>query len=1182
MDHSKAERIGPYRVLDLMGEGGSGRVFRCVHVPTGRRAAIKLPTSSTPARREALRREIATVRRLNNTGHVGVIQLFDSGTFEGSPWYAMDYVQGANLATFRRQLWDACPALLEELVPSTRPASSAMLGAVESVDARPATVMEASGVAGVMAAFEPARMNPSKPPAGAGQLELLLRVAADLADTLDLIHAEGVVHGDLAPRNVIVRARDNRPILVDFGYSLYTHLAGVARELPHVFDALHGTPGYLAPERILKGPLDPRCDLYGFGCILYELVAGRQPFSGITPADLLQQHLRAQPRAASVYVAGVPLELEQLLEQLLAKEPAERLLTAGDVAAILRSLSGENRVRVEANARPRVALYRPRLAGRSREVSALTLHIRALSDQRGGLVLLGGDSGIGKTRLGNEAGAIAAIEGVLVVSSQCRAAGGPLEPFGPVLQRISDVCADGAQAELARDLQQAMTELTPFVPEASEQEQARRLPVEAPRVVKALTHVLARFSQFSPLLLTIDDLHHTDELSRTFLSESARQFDRLGVLIIGTYRLEQVGPEFDRMLRQAKALIRIGRLSAQAVQRITKDLLGLSAVPEGLAPFIERNSEGNPFFLTEYIRAVAAEGLLRPGPGGQWEFESPTELKVPRSIDDLLAFRLKGLSESASKLLRLASILGRRFESSILSALSRLDAQTEDDALEELMAHQIIEWVAPGQYRFVHDQLREAQQAALGEQARRDLHRQAALCFEAKYRSQGLAVSARLGAHWARAGRPERAISHLSEAARSAQRSHAPARAVELYELAVQQSELLRAQSHASRAFELASLLESLADALIAQRRSEEAKQAYLRAMSLLSDSEPLHRARVHRKVAVCYAALRDYAHVDSSLEEASAALGELTFAGSDVLNEHIEIQLARLESMLNENWNNLPPLRLLDSLRPIVQRHATAAQHCRYYRSAAIHCLATGRYSFSPAAVGLARQALRIGQDNLLVSELAGAQFDLALTLSSGTLADCREALQWLTVAEQSAEQAADSSFACSILAQRVLALVRLSRVEEVRKVAHRVRLIAEATQVPQCAAAADAGLAWAAWRKDQRPQARQLAEKAMQAWGSQGAFPFKWLAGFPLIGVYLSDERFEAAVGILEQLLQSTQQALPSELDSAAQKALELWGRYSPLRADEGVELSLTLPRPLNDGLRRVIAVAQRLNYC
>ncbi len=217
-----------------------------------------------------------------------------------------------------------------------------------------------------------------------------------LCHPLAYLHGEGIVHLDLKPENVLVTER-GQPVIVDFG--LTQQFGGkLSREALQISGHPAGTAPYMAPEQVRGGLCDARADLYALGCILYEILTGSPPFVAETPAQLLHMHLHSRPRRPSEWAIGLPEELDGLALRLLEKEPHKRLGHALSVARTLRSVGVSNGS--TPGSRPLPYLYRPDFGGRSRELAWLRDRLPlALSEEEVKFLLVGGESGVGKTRL---------------------------------------------------------------------------------------------------------------------------------------------------------------------------------------------------------------------------------------------------------------------------------------------------------------------------------------------------------------------------------------------------------------------------------------------------------------------------------------------------------------------------------------------------------------------------------------------------------------------------------------------------------------------------------------------------------------------------------------------------------------------------------------------------------------
>ena len=738
--------LGPFEVLDRLGEGKMGVVFRARNMETGEQVAVKTVPVPDVALLRSIRREIHALRRLR---HPGIVRVFSDGVHDGLPWYSMELLEGTPL---RQRL-----ARPEPRVPGER--------------------RQVEGVG----------------------LPQHLEMLHHLCGALSFLHGEGLVHRDLKPENVILR-RDGTPVLMDFGLASLSGGA-LGRESLEYAGALEGSFGYIAPEQINGTLVDARADLYALGCILYECVTGQLPF--LAPGwAVLKQHLRDAPVPPSEWVEGVPPELEALILRLLEKRPRDRLGHASDVAAVLAELgAGSGSTFVPAG---RAYLYRPEFAGREEVLTGLEARLVRARNGEGGCVLIGGDSGAGKTRLAMEMATAAHRRALRVVTGEClpldgsgqggsSARGAPLHPFLPLLQTLGDHCrAAGPPATEAllgpRGKVLAMYEPSlAHVPGQDAYLEPPKLPAQASRerLLHYCVQTLVAFAQVEPLLLVIDDLQWADELSLSLLALLHRGALREArVLVVGTYRTEEVGDALRGLLDDAPGLhVRLENLGEATVATMVKDMLALPEPPAALTRFLAAQSEGNPFFVAEYLRNAIDEGLLSRDSRGRWQVAERAQsleathpvMPLPESLRALVVQRLRRLTESARQLVGVASVLGREFASDDLALVAGLGEQQELEALQELLARRVLEESGGGRLRFSHDKLRESAHEELPRPRRRELHHATAVALEARYRNtEGFArLFPVLAHHWTVAEVDEKSLEYLELAGRHALRTQA-------------------------------------------------------------------------------------------------------------------------------------------------------------------------------------------------------------------------------------------------------------------------------------------------------------------------------------------------------------------------------------------------------------------------
>jgi predicted ATPase len=804
------QAIGSWRILDLLGQGGMGVVYRAVQVQSGKSAALKTVRVPSAGLLQSLRREIHALSRIR---HPGVVRILDEGLEDGVPWYAMELLEGKTL----RQTCDQLAAAAPEGSASGPSAGAApkpkwwTQSLVETTSQAPHKSVGPTGllVSGLAAPEPGLPLQPAaklRLPAAGGALGSVLTLMRRLCEPLAFLHGEGIVHCDLKPENVLIRP-DGRPVLMDFGLA-GRFSAQLSREELELWGAGGGTVAYMAPEQGRGELVDARADLYSLGCILYELLTARRPFVGASPVQVLHQHFAMAPIAPSELVDGVTPELDALVLRLLAKDARKRLSHADDLAAALAGLGAQDGL-AASGPKPRAYLYRPGFAGREAPLRQLEEALSKLERGSGALVLIGGESGVGKTRLVLELARQSRLRRIQVLTSECTSVGAP-EPLhalrGP-LQQVADRCRERGLTETERLLGARGKLLALYEPALAglPGQEAYPEPVELPaeaarlRLYSYLTETFTALAEDRAVLLVLDDLQWADELTLGWL-EFLLRGGHLGarravaLLVLGTYRTEESSAALQKLLQAPGATgLELGRLGTTEVGAMVSDMLALSPPPEDFVSFLTRHSEGNPFFVGEYLRTALAEGLLYRNAAGQWEVAAPEPgeersaqtvyeaLPLPRSIQELVGRRLEGLSAAGRQLVEAAAVLGREVEEPLLLGMARESGAEELETLGELIARQVLQESEAGRLRFVHDKIREVAYGQLAEDRRQKLHRAAAEAVETcdvKERDEHLAS---LGHHWEQAGEAEKARPCYLAAARQAKRRYAHREAERLY-----------------------------------------------------------------------------------------------------------------------------------------------------------------------------------------------------------------------------------------------------------------------------------------------------------------------------------------------------------------------------------------------------------------
>jgi serine/threonine protein kinase len=302
--------MGRFEIVDRISEGGMGALYRARDLANRRMVALKTTRHGSRAETIGLRCEGAILQQLQ---HPGIVRILARGRHEGLPWIALELLKGRTLEDELEAIWAG---------------TSLWSSGTRRFDDTPTASLHVAS----SGAF---RSNPdTRPPAAAGRLAAVCTIVAELAEILAHVHGRGLVHRDVKPSNVFLRKTQGggaRVTLLDFG------LACRAGRAPR--DLCAGTMQYAAPEQILGDQVDARADIYALGCVLFRLVTGACAFEGRTSHELARAQLYQAPLAPSRLVSDLPSPIEELLMEMLAKDPGQRPVSAGAVADRLSRLS---------------------------------------------------------------------------------------------------------------------------------------------------------------------------------------------------------------------------------------------------------------------------------------------------------------------------------------------------------------------------------------------------------------------------------------------------------------------------------------------------------------------------------------------------------------------------------------------------------------------------------------------------------------------------------------------------------------------------------------------------------------------------------------------------------------------------------------------------------------------------
>jgi ABC-type oligopeptide transport system substrate-binding subunit/DNA-binding SARP family transcriptional activator len=447
-----------------------------------------------------------------------------------------------------------------------------------------------------------------------------------------------------------------------------------------------------------------------------------------------------------------------------------------------------------------------KLVGRGQEMAFLRDCWQRAQAEQGGLVLISGEAGVGKTRLVEEFANRLRWQGVRVLWGRCYEFERAM-PYQPIAEALRTVLPTLTPSELAAIPGGSLAEVARLVPEVAEVqpglEGSPEPDQEQARLCDGVTRFLAALSSHGALLIVLEDLHWASESTLQLLHYLARHLADHPVIIAGTFRPEAIGLEHAlldlrrRLAREGLAKpLRLSRLSPAAVETMVVEMSGAGDAVLPLAKRLYQETEGHPFFLMEIIKALfETEVIHLEESAWQGDFAriSEGELPLPASVSEAIQARAHRLDEDTQEALRLAAVLGREFDFELLNAVWGRGEEATLEALDDLLRHRLIdEGTGPldRDYTFTHHKIQEVVYAGMPRRRREHAHARVGAAMETLYGSQVEELAGELAFHFEQGRqldkrRTEKAITYLLLAGDRARTLYAHQEAIVHYQQAL-------------------------------------------------------------------------------------------------------------------------------------------------------------------------------------------------------------------------------------------------------------------------------------------------------------------------------------------------------------------------------------------------------------
>jgi serine/threonine protein kinase/tetratricopeptide (TPR) repeat protein len=677
------------------------------------------------------------------------------------------------------------------------------------------------------------------------RLELLIQ----LLNAISYLHRRGIVHRDLKPANVLIE--NGQVKVLDFGLSiLQDHIKSSEEDA----ELAAGTLAYIAPELLMGQNPSITSDLYAIGIMGYEMIAGKHPFDVSNPGVLINQIITEIP---DVDQLDVSVGIASAFTRLLQKDPELRQSSAQDVIDELERETDKthsaNRLAIRES-----FLQAARLVGRESELQQLDEALEQTINQQSSMWLIAGESGVGKSRLLEELRTRALVKGLQVMRGLGDRVGSrPYELWLPIL-RWSAILLDDLTDDDIEFLSRFIPDLETLVEidfprNLSKEYKPDEIQAYIINLIRRLSHQLKR-----PVLIILEDLHWAGDESLQLLYELPAIIESIpSIMILASFRDDERVTLIDAL--PSVPLLKLQRLNTAKIAELSEAMLGEVGSRDHVVRLLERETEGNVFFLIEVVRALAEE----VGQLDQIGRVTLPERVFSGGIETVINRRLQQIDPAGRELLQIASVMGRILNTTLLQAI---EPNMELDLwLTDCLDAAVLE-VNEDRWSFAHDKLRLGVLQQLTKDELRLLHTRIASSMEQLYGSNTTHINL-LADHWGQAGNIEREAHYLILAASEELR-------IGLYESAIKrfrrvldiiersdsryiEIELNIAQAHLGRAeYDMArdiyeQILNTLpasakdssaytrmmlGDICVAQEKLEEARISYLDSLSLYQE----------------------------------------------------------------------------------------------------------------------------------------------------------------------------------------------------------------------------------------------------------------------------------------------------------------------------------------------------------
>ncbi len=608
-----------------------------------------------------------------------------------------------------------------------------------------------------------------------------LTLAIKIVKNLGSIHAKNIIHKDINPANIVLNTVTGQVKIIDFTIATTVN-DGIT---PNKKPTLAGTLAYISPEQTgrINSLIDYRTDLYSLGVTLYELLTKTLPFDATEPMELIHCHLAKEPIPPHAKKPEIPEIISDIILKLLAKSPEDRYQSAwglqADLENCLTQLQETGKIlpfklgTEDISARFKIP---EKLYGRDQDIADLIAAFKRVSNGAKEMILVAGYSGIGKSALIREIYQPVVQSGGYFISGKFDQfqRGTPYSAVVSAFSQLVSLLLSQSEESLEKWRGKIMSALgnnaqiiidvipeiefiigpQPAVPVLQPAEAQNRFNLVFQNFIQVFC------SKAHPLVIFLDDLQWADSASLKLIKLMMSDDRTKYLCLIGAYRDNEVNATHPLMmtidmLRHEQVRVSRYYLSPLNLEQTTQFIADTLHKPaefvESLAELVLRKTQGNPFFIAEFLKTLHQENLLTFKPiysnnqgGWQWNIQEIEAVGITDNVVELMIQKLQKLPEGTQQVLRLGACLGNQFDLHTISLIHGKEAVETFRDLWPAIKEDLIQPISDLQltqeqlfnfpllvlnYQFLHDRVQQAAYALIDDSQKKAVHLQIGRMF---------------------------------------------------------------------------------------------------------------------------------------------------------------------------------------------------------------------------------------------------------------------------------------------------------------------------------------------------------------------------------------------------------------------------------------------------------------------